>query len=136
MFCLQPCVEIAPIPFGDADVYSTSRGNAILGRLQEFCLHCRGHPWLCRIAADGYTSIRAVVAAGSCSAAIAKLKTPPAPWQPTLLGRLCPLLARKFENGTEAVVVQVLEAAGAFRSGDRASHMAKASSEDLTSGQV
>jgi hypothetical protein len=68
---------------------------------------------------DGYMSVRDVVAAGSCSAAVAKRKTPLAPWQPDLLGRLCPLLARKFENGTEAVVLQVLEAAGALSTGNR-----------------
>jgi len=63
------------------------------------------------MAAAGYTTVRAVVKAGGC-AAVARKQAAAEPWQPELLGRLCPLLARKFENGTETVILQVLEAAG------------------------
>ena len=55
--------------------------------------------------------VQAVMKAGGCATA-ARQQAAVEPWQPELLGRLCPLLARKFENGTETAVLQVLEAAG------------------------
>ncbi len=64
-----------------------------------------------RATVAGYTTVQAVVKAGSC-AAIDRQQAAAEPWRPELLGRLCPLLARKFENGTETAVLQVLEAAG------------------------